>query len=58
MNLLEKTIKQLQSRKGEWAELARELDVSYSWITKLANRKIPNPSVVTIERLLTIMATR
>ncbi len=58
MNLLEKTIKQLHNHRGEWAAIARELDASYSWITKLAARKIPNPSVVTIERLLTIMATR
>jgi predicted transcriptional regulator len=58
MNLLEKTINQLQSHKGDWVELARQADVSYSWITKLANGKIPNPSVITIERLLAIMATK
>jgi predicted transcriptional regulator len=51
MTLLEQTIERLQSRKGDWAEIARANDVSYSWITKLAQGKIPNPGVLTIERL-------
>lgn len=58
MNILEKTINQLNLHKGSWVEIAKDAGVSYSWLTKLAYRKIPNPGVVTIERLLTIMATK
>ena len=58
MNLLEKTIQLLQINKGNWVAIAKQADVSYSWITKLAQGKIPNPSVVTIEKLLAILATK
>ena len=55
MNLLQQVINELQRRKGDWVSIAQEAEVSYSWITKLAQGKIPNPSVVTIERLYLIL---
>lgn len=58
MNLLEKTIALLQEHKGDWIAIAKQADVSYSWLTKLANNKIPNPSVITIERLLAILSSK
>ena len=51
MNLLETVIKALNERKGNWPVVAQENDVSYSWLTKLAQGKIPNPGIQTIERL-------
>lgn len=37
--------------KGDWPELARESRVSYSWITKFAAGKIPNPGYPRLVRL-------
>lgn len=55
MDTLENIIKALQSRKGDWGVIARQAEVSYSWLTKFANHKIPNPGVNTIERLDAIL---
>lgn len=51
MNILDSVISELQHRKGDWVSIASDAGVSYSWLTKFANNKIPNPGFVTIDRL-------
>jgi hypothetical protein len=51
MNILQDVIDALNARKGDWPKIAADNDVSYSWLTKLAQGKIPNPGVTTVERL-------
>ena len=41
----------LNSRKGEWLEIAKHSDVSYSWISKFVNGHIPNPGYATLRDL-------
>jgi predicted transcriptional regulator len=48
---LDYVLTELQNKRGKWPELATKADVSYSWLTKLAQGKIPNPGLVTVDRL-------
>lgn len=41
----------LDRRRGEWRELAVRSGVSYSWIGKFMNHRIPNPGVETLRML-------
>lgn len=50
-NLLDYVQEELQARKGAWPAVARETDLDYSWLTKLAQGRIPDPSVNKIQRL-------
>jgi len=45
----------LNSRRGSWAELARQSGVSYSWLSKFARGLIENPGLRTLERLSSAM---
>jgi len=58
MDTLTQVIKELHARKGDWPQIAREADVSYSWITKFAQNRIPNPGITTIMRLSEILDKR
>lgn len=49
--ILREVIRMLQQRKGEWPSIAVDVDETYSWLTKLAQGEIPNPSVNKIEPL-------
>lgn len=54
--LFESVLKELQARKGCWKAIAREIepgapDAYYSWLTKLAQGTIKDPSVNKIQRL-------
>lgn len=49
--MLRDVIRMLQERKGEWPAIADEVNETYSWLTKLAQGDIPNPSVNKIEPL-------
>lgn len=44
-------IAKLHSRRGNWPAIARRAGVSYSWIVKFANAKIPDPRLGSLERL-------
>jgi hypothetical protein len=55
MNLLQDVIDALNACKGDWPSIAAKANVSYSWLTKLAQLKIPNPGVKTIERLYQVL---
>lgn len=55
-SLLDSVLKELDSRKGSWAHISRALRKSewkshYSWLTKLAQRKIPDPGVKGVQEL-------
>jgi len=41
----------LAARKGAWPRIARDSDVSYSWLCKFAGGFIPNPGIGTLQRL-------
>lgn len=49
--LLDYVLKQLQANKGSWPTIARITELDYSWLTKLAQGKIDDPSVRKIQRL-------
>lgn len=47
---------ELAARKGQWMRIAREMDPDkwesyYSWMTKVADGRIPDPGVIRIEEL-------
>ena len=68
MNLMNKpmltqVLDDLAANKGKWAAIARELEPEntvsfYSWLTKLAQGKIPEPSVNKVQRLYDYFETR
>jgi transcriptional regulator with XRE-family HTH domain len=41
----------LEQRRGTWASVARECEISHSWISQFVRGKIPNPGFVTLSRL-------
>jgi len=43
--------KRLQESKGSWRSVCSDTGLDYSWLTKLAQGKIPNPSVHKIQTL-------
>ena len=44
-------IEQLAENHGSWPDIARQCEVSYSWLCKLAKNKIPNASHARVKRL-------
>jgi hypothetical protein len=54
--LLTFVLSELEARKGQWATIAREMEPDawesyYSWLNKVAQGRIPDPSVNKIQRL-------
>lgn len=54
--ILEYVLSELDARKGNWPSIAKEMEPGawesyYSWLTKLAQGRIPDPSVNKIQRL-------
>jgi hypothetical protein len=49
--LLPYVLDELHSRKGQWPSIAKNTELEYSWLTKLAQGRIPDPSVNKIQRL-------
>jgi transcriptional regulator with XRE-family HTH domain len=41
----------LESRRGDWQQIAAGAEVSYSWLSKFANGHIDNPGFATLKRL-------
>jgi len=41
----------LQESKGSWRSVCIDTGLDYSWLTKLAQGRIPNPSVHKIQTL-------
>ena len=50
-DLCKYSIQQLDSHQGNWPEIAKTCDVSYSWLCKLAGGRIPDPSYYRVNRL-------
>ena len=51
MDLLKQVISEQNKRKGDWPQIDADNVVSYSWLSKLAQRKIPDPGINKIVRL-------
>ena len=41
----------LNGRRGDWQGIAKQADVSYSWLSKFVNRHIDNPGYGTLKRI-------
>lgn len=50
-DLLVATLRMLESRRGQWVAVCQATGLNYSWLTKLAQGQITNP---TIQRLQTL----
>lgn len=49
--LLTYVLRELQAKKGSWPTIARETNLDYSWLTKLAQGSIDDPGVQKIQKL-------
>ena len=49
--MLERVKRMLNEPKGGWRPIAQHCDVSYSWLSKLAQGVITNPTHSRLERL-------
>jgi len=47
--MLERVIRGLQAHKGNWRAVANACGVSYSWLCKVAQGHIKNPSIKQLE---------
>lgn len=47
----ETLIARLQQTKGNWRVICAETGLGYSWLTKFAQRQIPNPGIKRLEIL-------
>ena len=59
--MLQIVLEELASRKGKWREISRQMDPIapdsyYSWLTKLAQGTINDPSINKIQRLFDFFA--
>jgi hypothetical protein len=54
-DLYQYSIDQLASRQGDWPEIARSCEVSYSWLCKFAHGEIPNAAYKRVKRLASIL---
>jgi transcriptional regulator with XRE-family HTH domain len=52
LSLHDYVIAQLQARKGEWRGIAEATGISRSMIVKIAQRRVKDPGVSFIERLV------
>ena len=49
---LDSTVRDLLAkRRGDWPRIAREADVSHSWMSQFVRGKIPNPGYATLRKL-------
>ena len=55
MDILDTLVKDLQTRRGDWPEIAKQAQVSYSWLTKLAQGRIPDPSIRRVFRVRAVL---
>ena len=47
--MLDRVIRGLNNRKGQWPTIAAATGVSYSWIAKVAQGHIKNPAIKQLE---------
>jgi hypothetical protein len=54
--LLQKTQARLKRHEGRYAEIARaNPEISYSWLTKVAQGQITNPTVSNLQQLISAL---
>lgn len=41
----------LEAKRGDWQDISKRAEVSYSWLSKFVNGHIPNPGYATLKRL-------
>ena len=47
----EQLIAELNQRRGDWKSISASAGISYSWLSKFANGRIPNPGYASLRRL-------
>lgn len=50
-DILPYVLAQLEAARGRWPAIAREADVPYDTITKIAQRQIEDPRVTKVQKL-------
>lgn len=45
----------VNEERGCWKEMMLECDVSESWLRKFSNGEIPNPGVITLDKIYQYM---
>ena len=50
-DILDYVLAQLEQRKGTWPQIAKDTDVAYDTITKIAQRQIDDPRVSKVQAL-------
>jgi transcriptional regulator with XRE-family HTH domain len=50
-NFVEQIRNELIARKGRWPDVCKATGVGYSWLTKFAQGKIPNPGISRLQVL-------
>lgn len=58
MSSIDTLISSVQERRGEWPKLAKDAEVSYSWLVKFAAGEIRNPRIQTVDRLAVALMAR
>ena len=49
-------IAELRRFEGRWPEIVKRANVSHSWLSQFARRKIPNPGIETLDRVSTAIS--
>jgi hypothetical protein len=47
--------KNLQSRRGDWPDIAKKANVSYSWVTHVMQGKTPNPRIIQVQSVYNVL---
>lgn len=55
MELLAQTREMLAKCRGRWPEVAERSGVSHPWISKFARGQIPNPGVLTLDAVDSVL---
>lgn len=53
--MLNEVLEYLDKTKGKWPKIIKDTELKYDWITKLAQGRIPDPSVRKIQILFDYM---
>lgn len=48
----------LNARRGDWQTVAKQTEVSYSWLSKFMNGHIDNPGYLTLVKLRDYLAAK
>lgn len=57
-DLLDYVLAQLEATRGQWPTIAKEADVPYDTITKIAQRQIEDPKVSKLQKLANYFRAR